>query len=156
MTNHCYCGKEASFESCCKPFIEGLSDAPDPESLMRSRYSAYVTKDFPYILKTYAQQQRENLSISELSQDADSTTWLKLVVEGAESTSDKNTVTFSAFYRLGGQFYKLHECSSFVLEDGKWRYTSGEMFSDSGHIKTQRNMPCICGSGLKFKRCCGK
>ena len=123
---------------------------------MRSRYSAYVIKNFPYILSTYAQQQRQQLSISQLSEDADSTRWLKLVVEDSMTSETLNTVTFSAYYRHGNQFFKMHERSSFVRENGRWRYTSGTMLSDTGLIKTQRNMPCFCGSGTKFKRCCGK
>lgn len=156
MNSTCWCGKLTPFESCCAPYISGDKKAPDAETLMRSRYSAYATQQFQYILDTYAEKQRQLLSLSQLSADADETQWLFLNVESSNQAADKATVTFSAFYKIYDTFYKMRECSSFIVEDGQWRYTKGNISDDSGQIKPKRNEGCFCGSGLKFKRCCGK
>ncbi|MEP2601482.1 MAG: SEC-C metal-binding domain-containing protein [Paraglaciecola sp.] len=30
------------------------------------------------------------------------------------------------------------------------------MLESSGEIKPERNRQCLCGSGKKFKKCCGR
>ncbi len=37
--------------------------------------------------------------------------------------------------------------------DALWR---GEREEDSGEDRPRRNAPCPCGSGRKYKHCCGK
>ena len=156
MSPECYCGKNAPYSECCEPIIKKQIKAPNAEALMRSRYSAYATSQFQYILDTYSVKQRQALTLSQLAADAEDTRWIKLVVENSVDEKTTASVIFSAYYQYKSSFYKLHENSEFVIEDGEWRYVSGEIFDDSGLLKPQRNAPCICGSGLKFKRCCGK
>ncbi len=109
---------------------------------MRSRYSAYVLKLSDYLLDTWHASTRPlNLDIS-----SDDTPWLRLLIIATESEH----VEFAAFYR-GGQ---LHEKSRFVNEEGRWYYLDGEVLPPIEE-KVGRNAPCPCGSGKKFKRCCG-
>jgi preprotein translocase subunit SecA len=60
-------------------------------------------------------------------------------------TMDKNTGSFSAFKQDGGE-KKKNNSINMVHEKVK---------DSSGH-KIGRNDPCPCGSGKKFKKCCGK
>ena len=51
-----------------------------------------------------------------------------------------------------------HERSRFRREDGRWYYVSGENVRPSPTRRAAtagRNDPCPCGSGRKFKKCCG-
>ncbi|MFT7314752.1 MAG: SEC-C motif-containing protein, partial [Paraglaciecola sp.] len=57
----CYCGYSQPFSVCCLPLITGQRQAATPQALMRSRYSAYAGKYFPYVLATYALTQRKLL-----------------------------------------------------------------------------------------------
>lgn len=155
-SSSCYCGNKLDFEQCCKTFIEKQRVPKTAEQLMRSRYSAYVIKDYPYILATYAAEQRVELSTEALAQSAGETQWLKLEVQEASTTANTARVRFKAFYRDQGQFYLMHEDSSFILEDNQWRYTQGQMQPDSGLLKPGRNDECLCGSQKKFKKCCGR
>lgn len=47
----CPCHSGNEYEQCCKPYHDG-QNAPTPEKLMRSRYSAYALSLVDYILKT--------------------------------------------------------------------------------------------------------
>jgi len=123
---------------------------------MRSRYSAYVVKQYTYILDTYAAEQKAGLDTQTLAQSAAGTQWLRLDIQATSSTSNKAKVRFKAFYRDGEQFYLMHEDSSFILENNQWRYTQGEIQDDSGLLKPGRNDECVCGSQKKFKKCCGR
>lgn len=111
-----------------------------PKELMISRYEAFVRKDWEYLSQTALHQ-----SIEELSQPSN-IEWLKLEVLDAYD----NIVEFKAYYRDSGIVGVLHERSTFLQVNGEWKYGDGELFK----TKMERNEPCPCGSGRKFKRCC--
>ncbi len=119
---------------------------------MRSRYVAYWCGDYSYVLNTYAPEKRAELTVDELRRSDLSVHWVGLQV----LSSENSTVAFKAYYRIDKQFFMLHELSFFKQYDNRWLYSSGQIQADSGPFKPERNKPCICGSGLKFKRCCGK
>lgn len=118
---------------------------------MRSRFSAYATKAYLYIIDTYAAEQRAHLSLDVISAHDEGTNWKRLEVINASSSQ----VEFKAFYIRAGKFYCMHERSEFVKENHRWRYLKGDIQSDSGKVELGRNSECLCGSGKKFKRCCG-
>jgi SEC-C motif-containing protein len=125
---------------------------------MRSRFSAYATQAFDYVLATYAQDQRNKLDLHQLRQDAESTRWLKLEILNAEQYGETHQVEFCAYYQVSERdkrlYCRLHELSDFCFEDSKWCYSSGKIFDDSGQYKPQRNEACPCTSGKKYKKCC--
>lgn len=151
----CFCGNALAFEQCCQPLIQGAKPAEHAEALMRSRFSAYTVENYQYILDTYATSERANLSVETLKDSAVDTHWLSLKVIDHQSKNQNAQVEFKAFYQVDKCFYLMHERSEFVLEANEWRYSTGAIQPDSGEIKLQRNDPCICQSGKKFKKCCG-
>ena len=90
-------------------------------------------------------------------------TWVRLeiVKTSAGSSDDKDgTVEFKARYERDGEVQEHHEVSRFRKIDGTWLYSGGK---DVGPVqfkrdapKTGRNEHCPCGSGKKYKKCCGK
>lgn len=150
MGDDCYCGSGRKIDNCCGIYLEGKADAPTPEALMRSRYSAYVTGNNDHLLRTWhAETRPENLDVS-----ADTGDWAGLEVLDSRQDGDAGIVEFRAFYRDGGRMAVLHERSRFVREQGRWFYVDGDQVKEKP-VKVGRNDPCPCGSGKKFKRCCG-
>lgn len=49
---HCPCGRLLGFAACCGRYTASFTPAPDAESLMRSRYSAFVRGDAAHLLAT--------------------------------------------------------------------------------------------------------
>ncbi len=152
----CLCFSELPFEKCCQPILKGEQKAANAKILMRSRFTAYVLKDYSYIFNTYAEAQRLQLSVKVLSQSAQSTDWLSLQIINHRAELTSAQVEFKAYYKVDSCFYVMHELSEFILENNSWRYTTGKMLESSGEIKPERNSQCLCGSGKKFKKCCGK
>jgi SEC-C motif domain protein len=152
---NCYCGSGLTFDECCRVYLENKQSPLNAEALMRSRFSAYATENFAYILASYAPQQRINLTIDSLAQSAQHTRWLKLVVHQHVPKGNQAQVEFSAYYQVDGSFYRMHETSGFVLDADKWYYTEGLIHRDSGKVVMQRNDPCLCQSAKKYKKCCG-
>lgn len=155
ITN-CFCGNQFTFEHCCQPIIDGKVSALNAEVLMRSRFTAYVLKNYQYILNTYAPSERSNLSVESLINSAQDTHWLSLQVLAHHPHKKTAQVEFKAYYQVNNDYYLMHEISDFVFEMDKWLYTNGVMQKNSGKIIPQRNTQCLCNSGKKFKKCCGR
>ena len=66
---------------------------------------------------------------------------------------------FYAYYELEGVPRQLAERSAFSRKDGKLYYVGGVPLRPEGYrraeAKVGRNDPCPCGSGKKYKKCCG-
>ncbi|MDO8960130.1 MAG: YchJ family metal-binding protein [Rhodocyclaceae bacterium] len=122
MVATCPCGRPLPYASCCGPW-HGGAPAPDAETLMRSRYTAYVLGLAAYLLATWHATTRP----AELHLDTTPPTrWLGLTVKRHESTgADTASVEFIARYKIGGRAQRLHEVSRFVREGGRWYYMDG-------------------------------
>jgi SEC-C motif-containing protein len=51
MPDRCPCGTGRTLADCCGPYHAG-AEPPDAESLMRSRFAAYVRRDWVYLWRT--------------------------------------------------------------------------------------------------------
>lgn len=123
---------------------------------MRSRFTAYANGFYQYVFDTYAQAARTKLDLTMLSEGSQDTQWIKLEVLSAWGEHTRGEVEFIAYYKIKKDFYAMHERSRFIIEDGEWRYLDGDMLNKNGKLNVSRNQTCLCGSMLKYKRCCGK
>jgi SEC-C motif-containing protein len=161
MSDNCYCGSGKSFVLCCESIIKGDRTAATAEELMRSRYSAYATTATDYILKTTHSSVRKNHSASDIEAWAKSSKWVKLDILSRTlggTKDERGEVEFKAYYfDTKEKLIVHHENSDFVKEAGQWYFVKGTInpISKTMTGKTNRNDPCPCGSGLKFKKCCG-
>ena len=105
---------------------------------MRSRYSAYVTINTEYLLKTAHFSIRKNDSPKSIEQWAKSNHWQKLEVlytDKGEEYDNEGIVEFKAYYiNENGKPDIHHEKSYFVKENNEWFYKSG-IFNPSGKSK---------------------
>ncbi|MCY1634090.1 YchJ family protein [Marinifilum sp. D737] len=157
MSSPCYCGKSNSYEECCGTIHSGKRKTETAEDLMRSRYSAFVIADIAYILKTYSSKTRPLNQEKEILDWAKSVDWKRLDVVNTNkgnSMDDNGHVEFKAYYKEDGIDQCLHENSFFEKENEQWVYVSGEYPKEEKPNLPNRNDPCCCGSGKKFKKCC--
>ena len=122
--NRCPCGSGIKYKKCCQKYHRSANPA-DALTLMKSRYSAYVSRETSYIIKTTHwenSQYNEDKKAwkKELDTFCKSTNFTKLEI--TDHTYD--TVTFKAYTEQG----VLYEKSKFVLVDAKWYYFDGEIF----------------------------
>ncbi|MCO5975965.1 YchJ family protein [Ideonella oryzae] len=113
------------YRDCCGRWHEGPShlQAPDAESLMRSRYSAYVLGLHDYLRDTWHPDTRPTA----LAPDEPGLRWLGLEVRRLlQQDDDHAMVEFVARCKLGGRAQRLHECSRFERDaQGHWLYLDG-------------------------------
>lgn len=152
----CYCGNKESFENCCGRYLSGNQKAPTALALMKSRYSAFVTKNIDYLVETA--HPTLNAKKASLLEWANHVTWLKLEVISSTAGNGNHTageVEFKAYYREGLKNDIQHEKSLFTKENDTWYYTKGFINPKPlADATTNRNDLCPCGSGKKFKKCC--
>ena len=146
----CPCQSLLSYEDCCGRFHSGNMFPETAEQLMRSRYSAFVLKNIPYIVQTTVPSQQTLLDEKALQDWADETQWLGLEIVKAETlTKTQSAVEFKAHFQGNEQPQVHHEHSLFVKIDGRW------YFVDPTVPLPSNKQPCVFGSGKKFKHSCG-
>jgi len=127
----CPCGRLSErrvplpYAGCCGRYIDhwDSAPAPDAESLMRSRYTAFVRGEAEYLRVTWAEAHRPASIGFEPG-----VRWLGLEVRAHRLLdADRAEVEFVARQRdAGGRAHRLHERSRFVREAGRWVYVDGE------------------------------
>ena len=153
----CPCGSGRGYDECCGPLLAG-GPAPSPEALMRSRYTAFTRADLDYLEKTLAPEAKEDYNREETESWVKDAKWNGLEVRSSTVDGEGGTVEFVAHYKIHGKVFAHHELATFRTLDGSWAYVDGILNprpAQRSVDKVGRNDPCPCGSGKKYKKCCG-
>ena len=151
----CLCGG-GEFSSCCGPIINTSETASTAERLMRARYSAYATGAIGFLEKSTHARTRKQFDGEGAERWSRDSRWLGLTILNVESSlPDRAHVNFEARYEDKDGVTVFHrERSLFEREGGEWRFVSGGAIPAVSQ-KVGRNEACPCGSGKKYKKCCG-
>jgi len=157
----CQSGKDVS--ACCGPYLSGEKKAETAEILLRSRYAAYVRKNVDYIVETTHPDQREADARRTVERWMKSCDWKNIeIVEcsGGGLEDLDGTVEFKAAYIQKGRRQLHHEVAEFKKADDVWYFHDAKAPQIAQYVRSEpkigRNEPCSCGSGKKYKKCCGK
>jgi SEC-C motif-containing protein len=150
------------YPECCRLLITGEKPADTAEQLMRARYSAYVMKELDYIRTSLHPEHRSDFDEKSSRAWAERAQWHGMAVQkttgGGPDDSD-GQVEFTVSFTENGVKQDHHELSDFRKKDGLWYFVSGKVLPPLPVVRTApkagRNDPCACGSGKKFKKCCG-
>ena len=169
----CPCGSGEPYEVCCAPCIRGTTKAPTAEALMRSRYTAYARCEIAHLNDTLHPKKRKGHDPNSSREWAEESDWLRLDILRTENGGVDDTtgiVEFKAHYvskgskgsreATTGEEGEHHEIAEFRRDNGSWYFWDGKQIGPPPVTreapKIGRNDPCPCGSGKKFKKCCGK
>lgn len=157
----CPCGSDLSYADCCQMFHTYQAYPERAEQLMRSRYTAFVLHNVDYIVATTVLAQQPFLDKQAIGEWAKNTDWAGLAIVDSQPKVDKYhaSVTFNAFFntvtadKVERNYH--HERSFFVKitdnQMARWYFLDPTV-----KLAISQKQPCFCGSGEKFKRCCGK
>ncbi|MCY7305362.1 MAG: SEC-C domain-containing protein, partial [Rhodoferax sp.] len=123
----CPCESGLTYVECCGRWHGGLDEgcfAPSAETLMRSRYSAYVLGLIDYLLATW----HGSTAPGEL--ELPPVKWLGLEVRHAQESGDAGVVEFVARLRDDGRGGRIHEIGRFVRANGRWYYIDGQIMAE--------------------------
>ncbi|WP_367105403.1 YchJ family protein [uncultured Psychrobacter sp.] len=155
-----------SYSDCCQPYHNEIDKADgikaeNAERLMRTRYSAFVQVLPDYIVKTTLPAQQNLLNIQAIETWARETDWagLEIVKHTPKLGKRHAQVEFKAFFNDSKHTVEglpaHHELSTFVKVKDKANSERWYFLDPTVKMSVTQKQPCICGSGEKFKRCCG-
>jgi len=156
--SECLCGSGINYVLCCQPFHQYNKYPNTAEVLMRTRFTAYALKNADYLLNTWDETNPPEV-IDFSKEDVE---WTRLEIVKTKKGSEKDSkgvVDFKAYYLQDDEEFVMHEISRFKKTANRWSYLDGvvKSVSKAGLQTNQgKNALCSCGSGKKFKRCCGK
>ncbi|MGE5410977.1 MAG: YchJ family protein [Clostridiales bacterium] len=160
---NCPCGSGKNYSECCEPFIKGQKTVQKAEELMRARYSAYAMHEIDYILDTNHPEKRDEVDRESVTKWSSESEWLGFKILNCSKGEPEDTegeIEFVASYIQKSIKQDHHELSTFKKLDDTWYFYDGKLVSQKPIVrigeKIGRNDPCTCGSGKKFKNCCGK
>jgi len=152
----------AALEAFARPYIEGKALPATAAELMASRYVAYSLRDIDYLIDSHDPKTRSRIDRKETERWAREAEWLSLEIVRTERggpEDERGEVEFVARYRQNGVEHVHHERSDFRRDDGRWYFVDGRRVAEAPVRRTSpkvgRNDPCPCGSGKKYKKCCG-
>ena len=162
-TELCPCKSGKTYGECCGPIISGAAKAETAEALMRARYTAYAVGEVAFLKTsaTAAVQAEFDEETSKAWSRAAKWHGLEIIrTEGGQANDTTGVVEFRALYSEGTELCNHHEVSKFVKEADGWKFEDGEFVGEKPIVREEpkigRNDPCPCGSGKKYKKCCGK
>ncbi|WP_372365228.1 YchJ family protein [Candidatus Uabimicrobium sp. HlEnr_7] len=150
-TEQCPCQSKTAYADCCAPIIEKKKQADSAEVLMRSRYTAYVKSFAQHIIDTTHPDHRDDCDEESILAWSKGAKWSGLEIVN----SSEGYVEFIAHFSEKGIQKQHHEKSTFKQIEGEWFFDEGKVMAMKVN-KVGRNDPCSCGSGKKYKKCCGK
>lgn len=161
--DQCPCKSGKTFGECCGPVISGAAKAETAEALMRARYSSYVTGDIEFLRASATKDVQDEFDEESSRAWSKTAKWHGLEIlstEKGQPGDDEGVVEFRALYSARGEFCNHHEVSRFARDEEGWKFVDGELVGEKPIVREEpkigRNDPCPCGSGKKYKKCCGK
>jgi SEC-C motif-containing protein len=160
----CPCGSKKPYSTCCQPYHSGKALPPTAESLMRARYSAYAMGEVTFVQKSTHPSKLADFDFKASQEWSNQAEWkeLKILATEAGGPSDsKGMVAFEAHFKMQNKDEVYAERALFERHgpDKKWYFFDGKAISNDPvkreEPKVGRNDPCPCGSGQKYKKCCG-
>ncbi|WP_246777475.1 YchJ family metal-binding protein [Rhizobium sp. BG4] len=127
---------------------------------MRARYTAFTRGDLDFIERTCTDDGKSSLDRFEMERSLPKTTFLGFELREAteEPERDTGSVTFAFRYRFQDKEFTQVEIANFRRVDGIWLFNDSVVNPKPATIRVEsigRNEPCPCGSGKKYKKCCG-
>lgn len=168
MSNLCPCGSTMTYDDCCRSIHLNSSSAATALDLMKARYSAYTQGNIDFIVSTTHPSKLAENNIEAMQAWADNAEWkgLEILASTKGQTNDSTGyIEFIARYHWDGQAHHHHEYSEFVNHEGHWYFYDAKVLHSGpsekptpviNTLKIGRNDPCHCGSGKKYKKCCGQ
>ena len=124
----CYCCSGRDAAECCEPFLSGAQAAPTPEALMRSRYSAFCTKNLEYVEATTDPQAMSDFDRESTRAWMDGAKFSQLEILSSSMEGTKGRVEFKAHFQMADAPPEVHhEISRFRKQAGTWFFREGKI-----------------------------
>ncbi len=130
-SERCACDTGEPFAACCGLILDGVP-APTALALMRSRYTAFVRKDFAYLVATHDPATVGTTNAVDLARATSRTIWLGLEIVATAAGGEADDTGIVEFIARGstlssGKSFAQRERSRFRRVAGRWVYSDGDI-----------------------------
>ena len=150
---NCPCGSNFPFTDCCAPLIRGTGFADTAEDLMRSRYTAFTLKNWEYLVLTSHPEEKKEMMNTRAGGNDDSQGQVDFVAHYTKDSVEQSLRESSRFYKINGRWVYSRKDSTLPPVPAATQKKPKTVVRSEAKIG--RNDPCSCGSGKKYKKCCG-
>lgn len=131
VNNSCPCGSQKKYKKCCKTFHDKITFPKTALELMKSRFSAFATSNYDYIISTTHQLNPDfTKDLKSWKEDilnfSKNTRFEKLEILDFIDGEIESFVTFKATLFQNKNDISFIEKSRFLIVDGRWLYVDGE------------------------------
>lgn len=130
----CPCRSGRPYKGCCRPYHRGEREAPDAESLMRSRFSAFAKKEAEYLWRTlhadHEDRRRDKAEVMRsIRATASELRYAGLAILDRRGPDEDGIaqVLFLARLFQGSNERSFVELSDFAHDGEGWRYLRGKL-----------------------------
>jgi len=131
-----------------------------PRKLLEKRYQAYVDGDVDFLIASVHPDKKNKHNRKQMEDWSKNAVWNGIKIEEEADEDSRSYITFQLKYQEQGQDIDHRERAEFRQHQGRWYYYDSK-FPQGEPLRRDpnrvgRNDPCSCGSGKKFKKCCGQ
>lgn len=165
----CLCGSDILYQQCCEPYHANKIN--DPESLIRSRYSAYASSNIDFIISSTSGASSDYRSFIETpiapanglkrwaksikSNMIDEYRYVRMEIDSVSYSGDNEASVnwrHLAIRKADNVMYPIEELSTIVKAKGVWSYVSGVVSRPSTELSQamMNDWPPMMGLELKF------
>lgn len=169
VASKCLCGSDIVYQDCCEPYHDNKIN--DPESLIRSRYSAYASSNIDYIIATTSKLSLDYIAFVESpiaplkalkrwsksikSNMIDEFRYVRMEIDSVSYFGDEEASVLwrhLAIRKADNVMYPIEEKSTIAKEKGIWSYVKGEVSRPSTEFSQamMNDWPKIMGLELKI------
>ncbi len=124
----CPCHSGLRYSLCCRPLHSGEASAARPETLMRSRYSAFALGLGSYLVDTLAATHPDRgRPAADLARELGRAHLTQRYMGLTIFPARPDEVLFHARIFVHGRDHSFVELSAFVREADGWRYAAGDL-----------------------------
>lgn len=154
----CPCKSGWAYAACCGPVHADIRVARKPEQVVRARYSAQVLGETDFFRESIIREHRTLPQVDEFLGELGHLKYESITVTESTRTGwlQRKATVLCRIYAACRKRVSVHtERIHLKREDHAWRVVTVDLVTHRPETTVGRNAPCPCGSGRKYKRCCG-
>ena len=155
----CPCGSKLPYGNCCQPIHINIRTAKIPEQIIRARFAAMALGDIDFFRQSIIRKHRHILNADDLTARLKHQILHSIKITHVERKGFLlvNAIIHSQITKgKRGKLTTHAERTYLKRESRAWRVVEIDIVETNIQPpKGGKNVPCPCGSGRKYKHCCG-
>jgi len=155
----CPCGSKLPYGNCCQPIHINIRTAKLPEQIIRARFAAMAIGNMDFFRQSIILMSRHMLDAEVLLARLKHQIFHSIKITHVERKGVLRRAAVIHSQITKGKRGKLTthtERTCLKREAFAWRVVNIDLVAtDIRPPKGGKNVPCPCGSGRKYKHCCG-